>query len=57
MQSIFWFGLVLTTGACAVCFARILRRVRVEIKSRRRMQQVRKWVRAETLVENSRVRT
>jgi hypothetical protein len=57
MQSILWFGLVLATGACTAGLARILRRARVEMRSRRRTQQVRKWVRAETLVGNPRLRT
>ena len=57
MQSIVWFGLVLATGVCVTGLARIFRRARGEMKSRRRTQQVRKWVREESLVQNPRLRT
>jgi len=47
MQSLLWLGLIVATGACVSGFARIFGSARNEMKSRRRTQQVRRWIQAE----------
>ena len=47
MQSIVWMGLAVTAGICVTGVALIVRGARVEMKARRRKQQISRWVREE----------
>ena len=47
MQSIVWMGLAVTAGICVTGVALMVRGARVEMKARRRKQQINRWVREE----------
>ncbi len=55
--SLIWLGLILAAGICVAGVARIVHVVREEIKSRRRAQNLQKWVHAENLTGNSSTHT
>jgi nitrate reductase gamma subunit len=54
MQPILWFGLVLASSACVAGLTEILRSARQKMKSRRRHEQVRKWVRSQVTTQGHR---
>lgn len=43
MQAIVWMGLTATAGICVTGVALIVRGARVEMKARRRKQQINRW--------------
>ncbi len=48
-----WLALIFAAGVCMAGLAQIVHVVREEIKSRRRAQNLQKWVHAENLTGNS----
>lgn len=52
MQSVVWFGLVVTTGICVAGATRIVRGARAEMRTRRRTEKLSRWVREENAAKD-----